>query len=216
MCTKPELDSRYIHQRLLGVGSAGKVFQARDNATGNAVAIKVLPKKVVRGWCRTGRICHFRCKHLTAPVPSARRHPACACTSNSAHDDLLTLLWYLWPRASLPFILVGAQHLKTNYRSLRIVPLPAPTVAQDQHELEVQKRALVNEAGIMMAVEEHPQALRVHAIHQDDSSFCIVTDLCEGGELFNHISSSTVRPRIAAKLLGLAPKDWCAAPPVRR
>ena len=38
---------------------------------------------------------------------------------------------------------------------------------------------------------DHSHIIRMHEIYEDDSRFYVITDLCQGGELFQHIAHYT-------------------------
>ena len=45
---------------------------------------------------------------------------------------------------------------------------------------------LENELNILKALD-HPNIVRLHELYRDDKYFYFITELCQGGELFNYV-----------------------------
>lgn len=56
-----------------------------------------------------------------------------------------------------------------------------------------QRANVLNEVGILHEVEDHPNAVKLIEVYEDDQTFCLVMDCCDGGELFEHLTKSKAR-----------------------
>lgn len=65
-----------------------------------------------------------------------------------------------------------------------------------------QRARVLQEVATMKHVEDHPNAIRLHAVYVDDRNYHLVMDHCAGGELFEHIArEGAFTERYAADLL---------------
>jgi calcium-dependent protein kinase len=50
-----------------------------------------------------------------------------------------------------------------------------------------QREGIVKEVAIMRVLQGHPNSIQLQEVFEDDDSYCIVMELCSGGELFDQV-----------------------------
>lgn len=48
---------------------------------------------------------------------------------------------------------------------------------------------------------DHPNIIKVYEFYEDKKSFHLVTEMCNGGELFHHILETKLNEKIVAKVM---------------
>lgn len=74
------------------------------------------------------------------------------------------------------------------------------TIHKKAGELQQRKRVLL-EIGAMKAVEDHPNAVKLKEVYEDDKAYYLIMEYCSGGELYEHIAKDSFTERKAAHLL---------------
>ena len=59
-------------------------------------------------------------------------------------------------------------------------------IIHKEKQSKTQQDQLINEVNLLKEID-HPNVLSIYEFYQDDQNFYIVTELCEGGELFDFL-----------------------------
>jgi len=62
----------------------------------------------------------------------------------------------------------------------------AVKIIEKQYQSPEEQQKLINEVQILKQLD-HPNIIKIYEFYQDKNRFYIVTELCTGGELFDHI-----------------------------
>lgn len=93
--------------------------------------------------------------------------------------------------------------LLTAYDKVTNEKVACKVIVKQPKKYQVQRAATLLEVGVLKYVEDHPNAVKLVNVFEDEKSYYIVMEHCSGGELFDHIAKGDqgLTERQAAQIL---------------